>query len=122
MFHSLTVNCFYLFFKCFTKRTKCTLSLFYYFTLIRLLYSSPVEYSYLSILPGDNADIVAASLLIWYFSFLYLILSSIVMINFHIPSKRFFLKCKKLSDVKGVSTTKRNMVLKCNFFSRLTKS
>ena len=35
--------------------------------------SSPVRYSYLSILPQDNTDIFAASLLISYCSFLSLI-------------------------------------------------
>ena len=49
--------------------------------------TSPVRYSYLSILPYDNADIFAASLLILYCSFSSFILSSIVMISFI-----FFLK------------------------------
>ena len=49
--------------------------------------SSPVRYSYLSILPDDNADIFAASLLILYYSF-------------YILSKRFFLKREDLSDKK----------------------
>ena len=44
--------------------------------------SSPVRYSYLSILADDNADIFATSLLILYCSFLFLILSSIVLISF----------------------------------------
>ena len=67
--------------------------------------SSPVRYSYLSVLPYDNADIFAASLLISYCSFSSLILSSIVMINFYILSKRFFLKHEELSDARVVSIT-----------------
>ena len=43
--------------------------------------SSPVRSSYLSIWPEDNADIFAASLLILYYSFLFLILSSIAIIT-----------------------------------------
>ena len=65
-----------------------------------------VRYSFLSILPNDNADILAASLLISNCSFSSLILSSIVMVSFHIPSERLFLKGKGLSDAKEVSITK----------------
>ena len=57
--------------------------------------SSPVRYSYLSILPDDNADIFTASLLILYYSFSSLVLSSIIMINFYILSKIFLLKCEE---------------------------
>ena len=46
--------------------------------------SSPVRYSYLSILPDDNANVFAASLLISYGSFSSLILSSIAMISFYV--------------------------------------
>ena len=60
----------------------------------------PVRYSYLSILPDENAEICAASLLILYCSFSSLILSSVVMINFYILSTRFFLKRKEFSDVR----------------------
>ena len=56
--------------------------------------------SYLSILPDDNAVIFAASLSIIYCSFSLLILSLVVMINFHILSKRFFLKREELSDAR----------------------
>ena len=45
-------------------------SLLYNPTLIRCNISSPVRYSYLSILPDDNADIFAASLLLSYCTFL----------------------------------------------------
>ena len=54
--------------------------LFYYWLENNI--SSPVRYSYLSILADDNADIFATSLLILYCSFLSLILSSIVLISF----------------------------------------
>ena len=67
---------------------------------------SLVRYSYLSILPDNNADIFAASLLISYCSFSSLIFSSIVMINFYLVSKRFFLKREELSDARVVSITK----------------
>ena len=53
--------------------------------------SLPIRYSYLSILPDDEADIFAASLLISYCSFSYLISLSII-ITFYILSKRVFLK------------------------------
>ena len=69
--------------------------------------SSPVRYSYLSIFPDDKADVLATSLLISHCSFSSLILSSIVMVSFHILSERFFLKCKGLSDVKEASVTKK---------------
>ena len=65
-----------------------------------------VRYSFLSILPDDNADILAASLLISNCSFSSLILSSIVMVSVHIPSERLLLKGKRLSDAKEVSITK----------------
>ena len=68
--------------------------------------SSPLIYSYLSILPDDNANIFVASQLISHFSFSSLILSSIVVINFYI-SNRFFLKREELSDGGVVSITKK---------------
>ena len=68
--------------------------------------SSPVRYSYLSILPDENVHIFAASLLILHCSFSSLILSSIAMITFYILSKRFFLKRKRLFNARVVSTTK----------------
>ena len=67
--------------------------------------SSPVEYSYLPILPDENAYIFAASLLILYCSFSSLILSSIALISFYILSKRLFLQLKGLSIARVVSTT-----------------
>ena len=78
--------------------------------------SAPVTYSYLSIFPDDNADTFAASLLISYCIYSSIILSSTVMINFYILSKRFFLKRKRLSDAKVVSITKNNKVLQYTFY------
>ena len=68
--------------------------------------SSTVRNSYLSILPHDYADIIAASLLRLYYTFSSVILSSIVMISFYILFIRFFLKREELSDGRVVSTTK----------------
>ena len=68
---------------------------------------SPVRYSYLSILPDDNAEVFAASLLISYCSFSSLSLSSILLVNFYIISERFLLKREELSDARVVSTTKK---------------
>ena len=42
----------------------------------------PVRYSYLQVLPDNNADILAASLIASYFSVSSLILSSIVLISY----------------------------------------
>ena len=88
-------------FQIFVWRRICKSSLLYHSSLIIKLYFSPVIYSYLSILPDDNPDIFAASLLISYYRFSSLIVSSFVMISFYILSKRFFLKRKRLSDAKG---------------------
>ena len=103
MFYSCIFNCFYMFFKCFTERAICRLILLYYSTLIRWEYFFACKYSYLPILPDDNADIFAVSLLIPRCTFLSLILSSIAAISFYILSKRFFLKCKEWSDIRVVS-------------------
>ena len=65
--------------------------------------SSPVRYSYLLILPDDNADIFADSQLTLYSSFLSLILLSIVVIGFYILSKEW------------CSSVKENMILQCIF-------
>ena len=69
--------------------------------------SSSLGYSYLSTLPDDNADIFVASLSLSQWSFSFLILSLIVVINFYILSKRFFLNRKKLSDTRVVSIIKK---------------
>ena len=44
------------------------------------------------------------------------------MINFHIVSKRFFLKCKELSDRRVVSITKREYGSTVDFLKRFIKS
>ena len=72
--------------------------------------SSPPRYSYLSIIPEDNADIFVAFLLLSYCDFSSLVLWSVALISFYILSKRFFLKREELSDARVVSITK-NMVL-----------
>ena len=69
--------------------------------------SSPARYSYVSIFPDDNADTFTASLLISYYCFSSLILSSIFMISFYILSTRFFLKRKGLSDARVASIIKK---------------
>ena len=69
--------------------------------------SSPVTYSYLSILSDNDADIFYACLLVSYCNFSSLILSSIVMISFYILSERIFLKHQGLSDAKVASITKK---------------
>ena len=110
LFFTFISNCFNLFLKCLCKRKYLNVA-----CLIILLWSegnisSPVKYSYLSILPDDNADIFAASLLISYWSFSSLILSSVIMISFSILSKRLFLRHKGLANASVISFRK-NMVL-----------
>ena len=85
--------------------------------------SSPVgySYSYLSILPENNADIFAVSLLISHYSFSSLTLSSLVMINFHILSKRFMLKRKELSDARVLSITKKRVWFFRTLFIKIHK-
>ena len=72
--------------------------------------SSPVTYSYLSILLDNKVHVFAASLSQSYCSFATVILSSIVMINFYILTKRLFLKRKGLSDARVLSLTKKEFV------------
>ena len=79
--------------------------------------SSPVRYSYLSFLPDDKAGIFAASLLISYCSFSSLTLSSIAMIIFYIPSKRFSLKCKGFLMQEYYHSPKQNIFL-VHFFCK----
>ena len=57
--------------------------------------------------PDENANIFAASLLMSYCSFSFLVLSPILLINFIILSKTFFLKCEGLSDARVVSIIKK---------------
>ena len=59
----LGLNCLYLFFKCFTERRASEISLFYYSTLMRWQYFSPVRDTYFSIASDENADIFADSML-----------------------------------------------------------
>ena len=68
---------------------------------------SPVRNYYLSTFSDDNADIFAVFLLISYCKFSSLTLSSIVMINFYILSKRLCLTCKRLSDARLSSINKK---------------
>ena len=77
--------------------------------------SSPVRYSYLPILPADNADVFTASLLISYCNFSPLILSSNVMVSFYIVSTRFFLKHKRLYDERVVLITKKEYSFAVHF-------
>ena len=95
--------------------------LFCCFTLIRGNISSPVRYSYLSILFDDNADIFSASLLIWYCSFSFLSLSWIVMIILYIFSKRFFLKREELFDARVVSISKKRIWFYSSVFIKIHK-
>ena len=67
--------------------------------------SSPIRYSHLSILPDNNADSFAASLLMCY-SVSSLIFSSTDMETFYMVSKRWCLECKGLSAGKGISLSK----------------
>ena len=64
--------------------------------------------------PDNAADIFAASLLILYSSFSSLILS-IVMINFYIDSKRFFLKREELYGARVVSIIKKEYGFSVHF-------
>ena len=69
--------------------------------------SSHARYSYLSVLPDHNADVFAAFVLIACFSFLSVILLSVVLITFYILSKRLHLNRKKLFEARVVSLTKK---------------
>ena len=69
-------------------------------------FSSPVRYSYLSILPDENRVIFAADLLISYCNFSSLVLSSVVVTILYTSSSRFFQKCNGLSDGRVASITK----------------
>ena len=83
--------------------------------------SLPVRNSYLPVLPVDNGYIFAASVLISYCSFSSLILSSIVMINFNVLTKRFFPKHEELSDARVVSITWNEYGFTVHFIYRFTK-
>ena len=68
---------------------------------------SPVEYSYLSILPEYNTNIFATYLFTYYHSFWSLIFLSIVVITFHIVPKRLCLEQKGLPAGNIVSLSKK---------------
>ena len=72
-------------------------------SLIKGNISSLIRYSYFSILSDDTTHIFVASLLILYCRFSSLILLSIVLINFYVPSKKFSLECDGLCDAKKES-------------------
>ena len=55
-------------------------------------------------------------ILMSYYSFSSLILSSIAMISFYILSNRFFLKREGLSDVRVASVTKEEYGFAVHFF------
>ena len=109
MFYYLIFIRSYLFFKCFTEWRIYKPSLVYYSTLTEGNISLPVRYSYLSVLLDDYVYIFYASLLMLYCNFSCLILSSVVIINFYIISKRFFLRREELSDKRLVSITKKRI-------------
>ena len=69
--------------------------------------SSSVRNSYLSVFQDNNGQIFVASLLISYCGSYSLILSSVVMINFFVLSKRFFIKRQGLFVARVVSRTKK---------------
>ena len=81
----------------------------------------PVWYSYLSVLPHDNADIFASSLLISYSIFPFLILLSVVMIAFCMVSKRLCPKLRVLSDARVGSLTRKEYGLAVHFCLKLHK-
>ena len=115
---SLFSSCFCLFFKSFSQRRICKLSLFccllwsdgniydihvyHNYKILTINYIIinnnykiiTIRYSCLSIFPDDNADIFAASLLTLYCNFACLMSSSIIMINFIFFPKYSFEKVK----------------------------
>ena len=84
---------------------------------------SPGRYSYLPTFPDDNADIFAASMLMWYCYFSSLILSSIVMIVMaSILYPIFLLKRKELPVARVACITKKENGFEVHFLYRFTKS
>ena len=107
---------------CFLPVGFLKLSLLYQSTLIRRwCFFTCNIFSFISF-PDDNNDIFGASLLISYCSFSYLILPSIVMISFHIFSKRSCLKRKGLSCEILVSFNKRKDGFAVPFFIKNHKA
>ena len=78
----------------FTQTQEVNLAIYIVWQWLENNISSPVSYSYLSILADDNANIFAEFLLKMYCGFSSLIWLSIVMTSFYIISKRLCLKCK----------------------------
>ena len=76
----------------------------------------------MSILPENNANVFATSLLISYCGFSSVILSLIVMINFCIVSERFFSKRKEWYDGRVVWITKNEYGSIVDFLQRFIKS
>ena len=115
---SMLCKCFYLLFKCFTNTSIGKLILFCDLTLIRRSYFLRERYSYLSVLPDNNAEIFTVSLLIFYCCFSSPTLSPVARISFYILSERFFLKHKELLDAKVVSVTKKEYGFAVHFLKR----
>ena len=78
-------------------------------TLCNTLHSKNPKYTICEIDYRRNVDICAASLLILYFTFPSLILSSIVMISFYILPKRFILKYEEISDARVEPIAKKRI-------------
>ena len=74
-----------------------------------------MRYSYLSILPDDNTDTFAACVLMSYCSVSSLLLSSIIMIDFYILSKRSFLKHQGSSDGRLPSIIRKEHAFAVHF-------
>ena len=115
-------NSFCLLFEIFSKSLINELSLFYILRYFRGNISSPIRYSYLSILAYYNADTVATSLLMPCSDFVSLILSSRVMITLYASSNRFFQKREALSDGRVLSMTKHECFLRYIFCTTLIVS
>ena len=84
--------------------------------------SSRVRYSYLSILPNDNADLFVAALLMWYCNFSSLILSLMFMTTPSKPSNKFIKESRVLSDGRVVSVTKNEYGFALKFLYSLLNS
>ena len=117
---SLLLNVFSLFFKYFPNTWIRTISLLYYLMLLRGIVSSPVRYSYLTILPEGDVGIFAPALLVSYCNF-SLILSLMVMTVLFTSSNRFFQKRKAFFDGRVVSMNKNVSGFCCTFILRLLK-
>ena len=106
LFSSFLFNYFSLFFKTFSNGEYVNLACSVICLWLKGNIFSPVRYLYLADFPDDNVHTFTASLLISYYNFSFLILSSVVMISFYILSKIFFLKREGLSDARVASITK----------------